>query len=87
MIAFKNLRRNLCKKKVLKVVMVRCHAPKYVYKQKNNSSFSRNLYVLRFFVLRPKGASLNYVGKILPIFDPPLRRQVYYISLCSSIGN
>ena len=39
-----------------------------------------------------KGASLNYVGKILPIFDPPplphLRRQVlvYYISLCSSIG-
>ena len=27
------------------------------------------------------GASINYVGKILPIFDPlPLRRQVYYVN-------
>ena len=35
----------------------------------------------------PKGPSINYVGKILPIFDPfPILRQVYYISLCSSIG-
>ena len=33
-----------------------------------------------------KGASINYVSKILPIFDPlTLRNQVYYISLCSSI--
>ena len=32
-------------------------------------------------------ASINYVGKILLIFDPlPLRRQVYKISLRSSIG-
>ena len=29
-----------------------------------------------------KGASINYVSKILPIFDPlTLRNQVYYISL------
>ena len=34
-----------------------------------------------------QGASLNYVGKIVPFFAPSaLRRQVYYISLCSSIG-
>ena len=33
-----------------------------------------------------KGLSINYVGKISPIFTPPLRKQVYYISLCSSIG-
>ena len=31
-----------------------------------------------------KGLFINYVSKILPIFDPPspLRKQVYYISLC-----
>ena len=29
--------------------------------------------------------SINYVSKILPIFDP-LRKQVYYISLFSSIS-
>ena len=34
-----------------------------------------------------RGASINYVGKILPIFDPlPLHNQVYYINLCSSIS-
>ena len=42
------------------------------------------MMLIRKFVL---GASINYVGKILPIFDPlPLRRQVYYISFWSSIG-
>ena len=36
---------------------------------------------------KPKGPSINYVSKILPIFDPlsPLRKQLYYISLYSSI--
>ena len=36
-----------------------------------------------------KGLFINYVSKILPIFDPPplpLRKQVYYISLCSGIS-
>ena len=35
------------------------------------------------------GASINYVSDILPIFTPlpsPLRKQVYYISLFSSIS-
>ena len=36
-------------------------------------------------VIVAQGPSINYVGKILPIFDP-LRRQVYHIILCSSIG-
>ena len=33
------------------------------------------------------GLFINYVDRILKIFDPssPLRRQVYYISLCISI--
>ena len=62
------------------------------------SNFNNNIYVIGIFSNMMsitsifghkdlKGASLNYVGKILPIFDPlPLRRQVYYISLCSKIG-
>ena len=36
------------------------------------------------YSIQAMGASINYVSKIFPIFDP-LRKQVYYISLCSSI--
>ena len=41
-----------------------------------------------FSFLNDQGASINYASKILPIFDPPssLRKQVYHISLCSSIS-
>ena len=42
------------------------------------------------FHLGSQGPYSNYVDKILEIFDPPsssiaMHRQVYYISLCSSI--
>ena len=52
------------------------------------TTFSEKTLLLKFYRLCTKGASINYVSKILPIFDPssPLRQQVYYISLCNSIS-
>ena len=50
------------------------------------SSFLEKLY--SFNQIYHMGPSINYVGKILPIFDPPppSEGEIYYISLCNSIG-
>ena len=45
------------------------------------------MIIFMSYLVSIKGPYTNYVDMILEIFDPPspLRRQVYYISLCSSI--
>ena len=72
---------------------LRCHKRFWPTKHAQyNSLFFRKPLLTSVTRLFPMGSCrmgpyTNYVDKILEIFDPPspLCRQVYYISLCSSI--
>ena len=73
-----------------------CAQPKFNILKRNLNSVNEILVLIIILFWKekfiahdlPLGPSINYVSKILPFFDPPspLRKQVYYISLCSSIS-